>query len=283
MFGRIIRYWRGISLATLFNLPSLWEGIKWLWDWFGRFDVATNYLRDLWGFKPMIGFLTNPPPWTVFPSVLFGVLVILWDARRQDKKVANGPVVYDLNRRLLIGFYAGCAAVVVGVWSAWWVISTPAKAIPAPVAPAPAPVVTSQPSPPPRTTEATSERAIYKCKRPAIADRITEDTRFVEFKKYIEAFADTFGYASKVTSVPGGRKAELTPQTDLGQKNMGSALKVTLEVRTIGKDLLGIYTAEFPANVWAGYLLQQDSIPEMRIRKRIEDLVGVEPGGCELQ
>jgi len=62
MFTRIIRYWRGISLATLLNLPNIWEGIKWVWDWFGRLDVAANYLRDLAGFKPVINFLTSPPP-----------------------------------------------------------------------------------------------------------------------------------------------------------------------------------------------------------------------------
>jgi hypothetical protein len=283
MFSRIIRYWRGISLATFFNLPSLWEGIKWFWDWFGRFDVAANYLRDLWGFKPLIGFLTNPPPWTVFPSVLFGILVILWDVRRQDKKVANGPVVYDLNRRLLIGFYAGCTAVAIGIWSAWWVISTPAKAVPAPVTPPPAPVVTSQPSPPPRRTEATAERAIYKCKRSESSAQKKDDERYAAFKKYIEVFADTYGYAPKVALVPGGYKGELTPATTLGQRNIGSATKMTLEVRTIGDDLLGIYSAEYPQTLWAGYLLLQGSEPEKKIRKRIEDLVGAEQGGCELQ
>jgi hypothetical protein len=154
---------------------------------------------------------------------------------------------------------------------------------PPPTAVAPPPKITPAPQAPARTTEATAERAIYKCKRPEAIDQKTADARFVEFKKYIEVYADTFGYASKVSAVPGGSKAELTPATALGQKNLGSALKVTFEVRTIGKDLLGIYTAEYPPTLWAGYLLPQGSDPEKRIRKRIEDLVGAEQGGCELQ
>jgi hypothetical protein len=64
---------------------------------------------------------------------------------------------------------------------------------------------------------------------------------------------------------------------------MGNALKVTFELRKIGRELLGIYSAEFSPNVWAGYRLEPDSDLEKRIHKRIEDLVGVEPGDCELQ
>jgi hypothetical protein len=119
--------------------------------------------------------------------------------------------------------------------------------------------------------------------RPDSFAQKTHDAKYAEFKKYIEIYADTNGYAPKISLVPGGYKAELTAATPLGYKNMGNATKMTLEVRTLGKELLGIFSAEYSATVWLGYRLLQYTIPEMKIRKRIEDLVGADPGGCELQ
>jgi len=64
---------------------------------------------------------------------------------------------------------------------------------------------------------------------------------------------------------------------------MRNATKMTFEVRTLGKELLGIFSAEYPPTFWAGYRLYENSAPELKIRKRIEDVVGADPGGCELQ
>lgn len=176
-----------------------------------------------------------------------------------------------------------------GPWFGYWYYSNfPASSkimqawFPAPTVARPKAAVAT-PIAPKRKTEATAERAIYKCRKAEVTDKKIIDANSAEFKKYIEVYADTFGYTAKVSDVPGGNKAELTPSTVLGHKNMGNALKITFEVRKIGKDLLGIYTAEFPQTIWSGYLLDQDSDLEKRIRKRIEDLVGVEPGDCELQ
>jgi hypothetical protein len=179
-------------------------------------------------------------------------------------------------------------AVIGGPWFGYWYWSNYPASFKIMQAWFPAPTVIQPPKvapalPPPRVTEATPERAVYKCKRSGASAQKTDDARFVEFKKYIEVYADTNGYTPKITSVPGGFKAELTAATPLGQKNLGSATKVTLEVRTLGHDLLGIFSAEYPTTLWVGYLLPSGSGAEVKIRKRIEDLVGADPGDCELQ
>lgn len=273
------KHFGAIALGTAINLPSLVKGIIWATDWLSRLDFWNTHLRDIPGIAgvaALMRYLIDPPPWTVFLTSIAAILIILWDVRRQSRVAESTAAAPDPFRRLKVGFFIFCAAVLLGVWAMAWPLYFPAAQVVA----APKPI----PNPSPlRATEATAERAIYRCKRSASSDQKTEDARLIEFKRYIEAYADTFGYASKVMAVPGGRKAELTPMTVLAQRNMGNALKVTLEVRMIGKDLLGVYTAEYPANVWAGYLLPEGSETEKRIRKRIEDLVGAEPGDCELQ
>jgi hypothetical protein len=91
----------------------------------------------------------------IFPSVVLGVLVILWDVRRQNRK-DYAPSAYDLNRRLLVGFYVACAVIVAVVWIPAWPIYFPAKAAIAPQpAPAPTPALTAMPKlpPPPWVTQ----------------------------------------------------------------------------------------------------------------------------------
>jgi hypothetical protein len=268
----MLKHWRAV-LGVLFFVKPIWEGIKWLLDWLGRADLIASYLHAF-GVQVVIDFVLNPPGWTVWPTIGLGCLLIWWDVKRKE------AVDLSLEQKLRIGFYCGCTALAATVWGMYFCLaySPPARALVSTSTPAPKPIL-----PPPRVTQATPERAIYKCKRSPDTEAKTEDARFAEFKKYIEVYSDMNGYAAKVTVVPGGRKAELTPATPFGAKNMGNALKMSVEVRTIGKDLLGIFTAEYSANVWAGYLLPEGSETETRIRKRIEDLVGANPGDCELQ
>jgi hypothetical protein len=82
MFGWIKKYWLGLTGAAVLNGGHIWQGIRWLWDWAGRFDIVHSHMHDLKQVSGMIGFLANPPPWTVFPSMLIGAAIILWDIRR---------------------------------------------------------------------------------------------------------------------------------------------------------------------------------------------------------
>jgi hypothetical protein len=128
MFGKIAKYWRGLSAAAILTFPNVWEGIKWAWDWLGRLDLFSNHLPDFHGIDPVIGFLTNPPPWTIFPSIFFAVAVVLWDVRRQ----AGAPptevaVTVDPHRTLRLGFYSACVAIAVSTWIVAWPTMFPAQ------------------------------------------------------------------------------------------------------------------------------------------------------------
>jgi hypothetical protein len=141
----MFKHWRAIVGILLFLQPA-WQFIKWGLDWAGRIDLITSHLHDF-GVQAVLDFIYNPPAWSFLPSVGIGLLLIWWDVRR--KEVAE----LDLNRKLLIGFYLGCAVLCVSVWFAAWYVSIPAvKATPAPIMPPPAPVVTPKPPPPPWVT-----------------------------------------------------------------------------------------------------------------------------------
>jgi hypothetical protein len=88
----------------------------------------------------------------------------------------------------LVGFYAGCAAIGAAVWIIAWPIyfPAPAKATPEP------PKIVEAPIVPTRRTEATPERAIYKCKKADTNDQKAIDASNSAFKKYIEVYADAF-------------------------------------------------------------------------------------------
>jgi hypothetical protein len=190
------------------------------------------------------------------------------------------------------------ATVVIGALLAWlhFVLAPPSSPITADldaskVAQMAPPKSTAAPAPSPspqdRKVEATQSEAIYKCKTVGNPDRKTLEKNSADFKKYMEVYADTFGYKANILKVPGGDKAELTAGTPYGKKNMGSTTKASFEVRRIGKDLVGMFTVEFEdtffGRIYAAEPLVPDSPAEIRIRKRIEDLAGVEKGDCELQ
>ena len=78
----IKKHWGALLAALGFNFPSLWQGIKWIWDWFGRLDLVASHLPHFKKIGDMIGFIFNPPPWMIFPSVIIGGLIIWWDVRR---------------------------------------------------------------------------------------------------------------------------------------------------------------------------------------------------------
>jgi hypothetical protein len=142
------KHFGAIVFGTIINIPSLVKGAIWITDWLSRFDYWNTHGRDIPGISVMIGFLTDPPPWTVFLTSAAAVGVILWDVRRQNG--LESTPADNLNRRFFIGFYSFCVTIVVVVWVPAWPLYFPAQAKPAPIpAPAPMPIATPKPPPPP--------------------------------------------------------------------------------------------------------------------------------------
>jgi hypothetical protein len=104
----MFKHWRTIVGILCFVKP-VWDGTKWLLDWFGRFDLIASHLHDF-GVQAVLDFVLKPPAWTVWPTIAVGCLLIWWDIKGRE---GANP---DPNRKLLIGFYSGCAAVAVAVW-----------------------------------------------------------------------------------------------------------------------------------------------------------------------
>jgi hypothetical protein len=75
------RHWPTI-LAVVSNLPAIWRGIVWLFDWEVRIESFLAQFRQLGGFAVVIQFLLNPPPWLIWITLPIGLLLIWWDARR---------------------------------------------------------------------------------------------------------------------------------------------------------------------------------------------------------
>src|ERR1700744_3254900 len=138
----MLKHWRAVLGALLFVKP-IWEGTKWLLDWLGRADLAASILPAL-GVQAVIDFVLNPPGWTVWPTVIFGGLLIWWDLKRKEIEAHS----FDANQKLLAAFYAGCAAIAIAVWVIAWPLYFPAKAAPAPVPPIATPAP-PKPAPPP--------------------------------------------------------------------------------------------------------------------------------------
>jgi hypothetical protein len=138
--NRMLTRWR-IGAGILLFIQPAWGFIKWVLDWAGRVDIITSHLHDF-GVQPVLDFLQNPPPWSFLPSVIAGLLLIWWDAKR--KNIA----ALDPNQRLLIGFYLSCATLCGGIWLAAWFVNGSVKAAPT-LPPLPKPVETQKAAPTP--------------------------------------------------------------------------------------------------------------------------------------
>jgi hypothetical protein len=70
------------SLAgVLFNLPSLFQFIKWILDWKGRYDAAES------GRGPMTEILSHIPPWFYPVALIAGIVLIWWDSKRAKREI----------------------------------------------------------------------------------------------------------------------------------------------------------------------------------------------------
>ncbi len=79
--GFVKRHWPTLC-ALAGNLPSLWRGLVWLFDWEERIESAAAKLHELGGLGGVIEFLLNPPPWLIWVTLPAGLLLILWDSKR---------------------------------------------------------------------------------------------------------------------------------------------------------------------------------------------------------
>jgi hypothetical protein len=99
------KHFGALLLAAGLNWSSFWSGVKWLWDWAGRFDLVYTHAGEIGAVGGMIGYLTNPPPWAIFPTALVGVLIVLWDIRHPG---AIGGFFKKNVMAILVGAIALC-------------------------------------------------------------------------------------------------------------------------------------------------------------------------------
>jgi hypothetical protein len=144
----------------------------------------------------------------------------------------------------------------------------------------PSPVL-SKPNQPPvvRKIDATLGKAYYKCKtKDAESTKEEAEKNAADFKAYIEAWANAYGYKPPTVSpVPGGLKAEILPPTN------ADPFKRTFQVVKIGKQLFGIYSADYTSPYYSASAMVQNSPLESSVHNVIEGLAKLEPGSCELQ
>ena len=71
--------------GVLFNLPSLFQFIKWVLDWRGRYDAASSLSES--GRGPMTEFLSYIPPWFYPVALIGGIVLIWWDSKRPKREI----------------------------------------------------------------------------------------------------------------------------------------------------------------------------------------------------
>jgi hypothetical protein len=145
----------------------------------------------------------------------------------------------------------------------------------------PAPHPTTKPTPTPtpvaKKVEATVGKAYYKCKT-SDAERTKDeaDKYAADFKTYIDAWANLNGFgAPTISTVPGGLKAEVP--------SPGEPTRRVFQIVKVGKELFGIYTANYSYYPYGSPALTPNSPLENFVHKAIEGLAKVETGDCELQ
>jgi hypothetical protein len=134
----------------------------------------------------------------------------------------------------------------------------------------------------------TSLMAGYQCKTDGIVPTQKKMDKTAEnFKKYIERYAGIFGFKATIQRVEGGNKAELIPDLSIYLHTRETfPRKITLDIRRIGKNIVGVYSGEFIDNWLIQYFVRKPLVPDSRqetdLRSLIEDLAEVNKGDCEL-
>ena len=134
----------------------------------------------------------------------------------------------------------------------------------------------------PRTVTATLAKAYYNCKtKEGHLDQAAIETNSAAFKSYIEPYAEAYGYKPPtITVVAGGDKVDLVP---INNPPVNTPTKRTFQIVKVGKELTGVYSAQFLISAYGDYPLVLNSGVGTTICKVIAGLAGVEPVDCELQ
>jgi hypothetical protein len=98
--GFLRRHWLTI-IGLISNLPSIWRGLVWIFDWEIRVETALQKLDQLGGVGGVIEFLVNPPPWLALVTLPVGLGLIWLDFRRGRASLAVTPAVYDQKAALI--------------------------------------------------------------------------------------------------------------------------------------------------------------------------------------
>src|SRR4051794_41031650 len=89
MLGWVRRHWIAL-LGLLPLIPAAFKGALALITVGGDIDFVVSRSQEPGWVGQMIGWLIDPPGWTILPFMLFGFACIYWDTRR--KSAARGRV-----------------------------------------------------------------------------------------------------------------------------------------------------------------------------------------------
>jgi hypothetical protein len=84
------KHWATVA-AMAANLPSVWSGFVWLFDWEVRVETVAQKLRDLGGVAGAMEHLINPPAWLALVTLPVGLGLIWWDVRRRSAPSDTAP------------------------------------------------------------------------------------------------------------------------------------------------------------------------------------------------
>ena len=79
--------WRKLVAGILF-LPSLWQTCRPVLDYAGYYDFYVSHAKEPGWLGTMLDWFLNPPQWALGPSIVVGLLLIYWDLRSRQAKLA---------------------------------------------------------------------------------------------------------------------------------------------------------------------------------------------------
>jgi len=138
------------------------------------------------------------------------------------------------------------------------------------------------PPPTPKTTS-TYGRSTYLCaKSNELAQIATIKKK--EIIEYANIYANMFALIPDISDVPGGLKIILSPSVlPLARENINPAWRITVELRKLGNELLGIFTADYDNPLYGRDKIPLGSDEEVKRRGLIEKMAMLKSGDCELQ
>ncbi len=93
MLQTIKRRWPRIAAILLLLGPAT-DVLTRLLDWRSRYDAFTESLTEVGGFRAVVGYVLNPPPWFILCALIAGLALIYWDLRRRMPQTVS-PSLYS--------------------------------------------------------------------------------------------------------------------------------------------------------------------------------------------